>query len=82
MHARPCHDGTAHRFSSMGTPDRGVTSEPVAMMMFLALIVLLPPLARLTSTSFALFSVPQPLTYSTCDDGDARQKRASFNRPC
>jgi hypothetical protein len=46
----------------MGTPDSGVTSEPVAIMMFLALMVLLLPSARVTSTSLGLLILPQPLT--------------------
>lgn len=65
VHVQSCHDTRPHRVSSIGTPGRGATSEPVAIMMFLALIVLLLPSARLTCTCCALFSVPQPLIYST-----------------
>lgn len=59
------HISTSYRSSSTGTPFRGVTSLPVAIMMFFALIVLLPPSFRDTSTSLGLLIVPQPFRYST-----------------
>lgn len=53
---------SAHLSSSMGTPGRGVTSEPVAIMMFFVLICVLLPSFRLTDTSLGLLILPQPCT--------------------
>lgn len=47
------------------TPGKGVTSEPVAIRMFLALTVSVP-LAPLTSTLLGATMVPTPLTRFTC----------------
>ena len=55
-----------HRRSSTGTPGRGVTSDPVAMMMFLVASVVVAPSAVATSTSVGLRSLPHPCTYCTC----------------
>ena len=51
-------------FSSMGMepPGNGVTSEPVARIMRLALMLLLPPSFNATLMSVVLVSVPWPLT--------------------
>ena len=54
-----------HLSSSMGMFGRGVTSDPVAMMMFLPLTVWLPPSSKATSTSLGPLKLPQPLTYVT-----------------
>mmetsp|Transcript_47714 Transcript_47714/g.91169 ORF Transcript_47714/g.91169 Transcript_47714/m.91169 type:complete len:265 (+) Transcript_47714:758-1552(+) len=51
--------------SSMVTPGKGVTSEPVASMTCFALSVFLPPSASSTSTVSAESMRPAPLTYST-----------------
>mmetsp|Transcript_9991 Transcript_9991/g.20232 ORF Transcript_9991/g.20232 Transcript_9991/m.20232 type:complete len:267 (-) Transcript_9991:495-1295(-) len=51
--------------SSMVTPGRGVTSEPVARMMFLPASLTSSPSSPATVTSFAPVTLPQPLTYLT-----------------
>jgi hypothetical protein len=43
-----------------------VTSDPVAMMTFFVDSTVVSPAELLTSTSVALFTLPQPWTYSTC----------------
>mmetsp|Transcript_22414 Transcript_22414/g.43989 ORF Transcript_22414/g.43989 Transcript_22414/m.43989 type:complete len:202 (-) Transcript_22414:494-1099(-) len=56
-------ESTMRFFSlSTGQGGRGVGSDPVAMTMFLALTVWLPPSASATETSLALMILPQPLT--------------------
>lgn len=41
-------------------------SEPVAIMMFFALMTDSPPSSSFTLTSFLLLKLPHPLTYVTC----------------
>jgi hypothetical protein len=55
-----------HLSSSMVMPGRGVTSDPVAMMMFFVSITLDPPAVSVTSTLLGPTIFPHPLTYSTC----------------
>ena len=57
----------AHLSSSIVSPGNGVTSEPVAMIVFFAFTVVVPPSSRDTSISCGDLNLPHPLTYSTCE---------------
>mmetsp|Transcript_8134 Transcript_8134/g.20721 ORF Transcript_8134/g.20721 Transcript_8134/m.20721 type:complete len:280 (+) Transcript_8134:513-1352(+) len=59
-------ESTMRRLSlSTGQGGSGVGSDPVAMRMFFALTLWLPPPFRETATSLAPMILPQPLTQST-----------------
>ena len=53
-----CND--THLSSSIFMPGSGETSDPVAMMKFFALTVVVPPSSSATSSSFAPANLPQP----------------------
>lgn len=50
-------------------PGKGVTSEPVAMRMFLVLMTCSPPSAVVAVTWFLPVTLPKPLTWVTCRVG-------------
>lgn len=50
-------------------PGKGVTSEPVAMRMFLVLMTCSPPSAVVAVTWFLPVTLPKPLTCVTCRVG-------------
>ena len=54
------------RFSSIGIPGKGVTSDPVAIRIFFVEIEKLEPSAALTPTVLASSMLPHPLAYVTC----------------
>ena len=67
MHGKPSDNGSrTHLSSSMVMPGSGVTSEPVAMIVFFAFTVDVPPSRRLTSISCGDLNLPHPFMYSTC----------------
>ena len=88
------HDGSARRLThaphtprsttlpalSTGHDGRGVTSDPTARIIFLALITWFPPAFRSTLTDVGEANFPNPFTYVTCrPSGEGRERRVAHD---